>query len=140
MIQDVKRITTEADVIRITGDFDGGERLIHINMDDHGNAAPSAHGHSIGHWEGRALVIHTSHFLPHIAGNGHGVPSGPGKQLVERLVPNEDGTVLTWYFELSDPDYLSAPISDGLELVFRPDMEFATEPCDLESARRYLEY
>ena len=140
MISDLKRITTDANVIRISGDFDGGERLIHMNVDSRRRASDSVLGHSVGRWDGETLVIHTTHFSPHAAGNGMGVPSGPGKELVERLTLNEDRTILTYHFELSDPDFLTAPLADDVVMYFRPAAEFATEPCDTQNARRYLEY
>jgi hypothetical protein len=136
-ILDTKRITTSEDAIRIVGDYEGGERVIHMNVASHEGAAQSVHGHSIGRWEGNTLVVDTTHFEPHAMGHGFGVPSGNQKHLVERLTLNEEGTRIVYSFEVSDPEFLAAPLSGRVEWSYRPDLELALEACDPEAARRF---
>jgi hypothetical protein len=136
-ILDTKQITTSEDAIRIVGDYEGGERVIHMNAADHEGATPSVHGHSIGRWEGDTLVVETTHFAPHAMGHGFGVPSGSQKRLAERLVLNEDGTRIDYRFEVSDPEFLAAPLAGAVEWSFRPDLVPALEACDPEAARRF---
>jgi hypothetical protein len=138
-IPDVKRIAVEDDLIRIDGEFDGAERVIHLDVATHDGAEPSNQGHSIGRWDGETLVIDTARFAEHAAGNGDGLPSGPRKHLVERLTPTEDRTGLVYSFELIDPDYLAQPVTGEVAWAHRPDLAYAPEPCDLENARRYVE-
>jgi hypothetical protein len=136
-ILDAKRIVTDGDVIRILGDYEGAERAIHMDVTDHEGATPSIHGHSIGRWEGSTLVIETTHFADHAMAHGFGVPSGARKRLVERLTRSEDGTRIAYHFEVSDPEFLVAPITGDAEWAYRPDLELALETCDPEAARRF---
>ena len=73
-------------------------------------------------------------------GNGSGVPSGSQKHLIERLTINADGKSLSYHFELSDPEYLASPFTGDTDWTFSPDVEFITDECNLESARRFVEY
>jgi len=136
-ILDAKRITTGEDAISIVGDYDGGERTIHMNLADHAGATPSVHGHSIGRWEGDTLVVDTVQFTPRAMAHAYGVPSGVQKHLVERLTRNADGTRIAYHFELSDPEFLAAPIAGDAQWAYRPDLELALEACDPEAARRF---
>jgi hypothetical protein len=142
IVPDVKRISVAHGSIRIAGEFDGGERVIHV-VDGGGKPhsatpQPSVQGHSIGHWEGKTLVVETNAFAPHALGHGLGLKSGPAKRLVERLTLDDDGTGLAYEFELTDPAVLAAPVTGKLRWVYRPDLTFMPEPCDRENARRFL--
>src|SRR5262249_52184357 len=97
----------------------------------------SIQGHSIGHWEGKTLVIDTARFASHASGNAYGLPSGAGKHLVERLTLDADGTTLAYHFELADPEFLAAPVTADLRFVFRPDLKYAPPKCSRENARRF---
>jgi hypothetical protein len=133
---DVKRISTVGDEIRIVGDYEGAERVIHMNG-AHDGATSSGQGHSIGRWEGDTLVVDTTSFAPHAMGHAFGVPSGKQKHLVERLTRNADGTRIAYHFEVSDPEFLAAPITGDAEWAYRPDLEPALQTCDPEVARRF---
>ena len=133
---DLKRITKGDGVILIDGEFDGAQRTIHMNVFKHEGAPLSIQGHSIGRWEGKSLVIDTTRFSENAMGNAYGLPSGAGKHLVERLTPDGKGA-LTYHFELSDPEYLAAPVVGALQWVSRPNLTYAPLKCDLENARRY---
>ncbi len=138
-VPDLKRITTDGDVIRIVGDYEGAERVIHMDAADHDGATPSVQGHSIGRWEDGALVIDTTHFADHATGNAFGVPSGAQKHLTERLTPSADGARLTYAFEVSDPEFLAAPMTGEVEWAHRPDLEFAPLICEPENAQRFAD-
>ena len=140
IIPDAKRITTNESVIMMTGDYDSAVRTIHMNVTSHDGASSSSQGHSIGRWEGDNLIIDTTHFAPHAMGNGSGVPSGSQKHLIERLTINDDGKSLSYYFELSDLEFLASPFTGDTDWTFSPDVEFITDECNLESARRFVEY
>jgi hypothetical protein len=139
MAPDVKSIDVHDDVILIRGDE--AVRTVHLNLDSHDAAVESVQGHSIALWEGDALVIDTTHFAPQRAiMPGIGLPSGPGRHLIERLELNEEGTHLTYSFELADPEYLTGIIAvEGIQLAYRPDLEYAALPCDLDNARRFVD-
>ena len=138
-VPDLKRITTTDAAVTIVGEYDATERTIHLKVADHDGVTPSLHGHSIGRWEGETLVIDTAAFADHRIGNAFGVPSGSQKRLVERLTRNEDGTGLTYRFELSDPEFLAAPVTGEVRWAYRPNIRFEPEKCTRESARRFAE-
>ena len=135
---DFKQITIGTDTITINGGFAPAERTIHLNLSSHDGAAASLQGHSIGHWEGTTLVIDTRHFAEHRIGNGYrGIASGAQKHLVERLTLQDNGTRLSYSFELNDPEYLAGPVTGSAEWAYRPDLEFVREPCDLSNAQEF---
>jgi hypothetical protein len=138
-VPDLKRITTTDAAVTIAGDYEASERTIHLDVADHEGVTPSLHGHSIGRWEGETLVIDTAAFADHRTGNAFGVPSGPEKRLFERLTRNEDGTSLTYRFELLDPEFLAAPVTGEVTWAHRPNVELAPEKCSRENARRFAE-
>jgi len=118
----------------------GPERRIDLKSKDHSGAESSASGHSTGRWENGALVVDTVNFAPHRRGLAvGGLASGPQKHLIERFELSADKSKLHYRFQLEDPEYLAEPVSGELELIYRPDLPFINEPCDLESARIYLE-
>ena len=118
----------------------GIERVIHLNLDSHDGAPLGYQGHSIGRWEGDTLVVDTIRFADHRSGNALGLPSGPQKHLVERFALSADRTRFDYTFTLEDSDYLAEPVTVTLAYNYRPDLPFETIPCDLENARRYLEF
>ena len=133
---DLKRITKGDGVVLIDGEFDGAQRTVHMNVSTHEGAPRSVQGHSVGRWEGKSLVIDTTRFTDNAMGNAHGLPSGAGKHLVERLTPDGKGA-LTYHFELTDPEFLAAPVAGDVQWVFRPNLTYAPLKCDLENARRF---
>jgi hypothetical protein len=133
---DLKRISKGDGVILIDGEFDGAQRTIHMDSSTHEGAPVSVQGHSVGRWEGESLVIDTTHFADNAMGNAYGLPSGAGKHLVERLTPDGKGA-LSYHFEMSDPEFLTAPVAGDVQWVFRPNLTYAPLKCDLENARRF---
>jgi hypothetical protein len=136
---DTKRISTRDGAVVIEGEHDGSVRTVHMDAATHEAATPSIHGHSIGRWEDGVLVIDTTHFAPHRVGGSIGLPSGSQKRLVERLTLANDGKSLTYRYELSDPEFISAPVTGEVAWAYRPDLEYAPVPCNLEVARRFTE-
>jgi Family of unknown function (DUF6152) len=130
------------DVTTIRAGGAGGSvaRTIHMNLDSHDKAPFGYQGHSIGRWEGNALVVDTTRFSDHRSGNAFGLPSGSQKHLIERFELSADKTRLTYTFTLDDPEYLAEPVMAKLVLRYRPDLPFVSTPCNLESARRYLDF
>jgi hypothetical protein len=137
---DLKRATTNAHEIRFASEYYGSIRVIHLDVATHEGAGPSTLGHSIGHWEGKTLVIDTARFADHAEGNGPTVASGSQKHVLERLTPTQDGVGLTYHFEMADPEFLSMPIVGEVIWVFRPNAKFESEPCRLNNARHFLQH
>jgi hypothetical protein len=138
VMADMKLITAGDGFLTIEAELDGAQRTVYLNKSTHDGAIPSHQGHSIGQWEGKTFVIDTTHFAYHAAGNGLNVPSSTQKHLIEWLTPSADGTSLTYRFEMQDPEILKAPRVGEIKWSYRPDMKFAPEPCNLDSARRFL--
>jgi hypothetical protein len=142
IVPDVKRISVREGTISIAGEFDSGQRVVHVANGgakaDSSPPQPSLQGHSIGRWEGKTLVIETTAFVPHPLGLGLGLKSSPAKRLVERLTLDDDGTGLAYEFEVSDAEMLAAPVGGKLRWAYRPDLAFMPEPCNRENARRFL--
>ena len=139
-IRDVKEVVVGDDEVRIGTEFDGVERVIHIDSaPDEANADPPVHGVSVGRWVTGDLVVETTGFAPHAVGAAFGLPSGPNKALFERFTLSEDGATLTYAFELMDPEFMAEPVAAESVWVYRPDVTFAPEACVLENARRFAE-
>jgi len=135
----VQEIDVGDTVVSIRTEYDTVERTVFLNASSHDGAALSYHGHSIGWWEGSALIVDTSHFLENRNGNARGVQSGPQKHLTERFDLNADQTKLIYSFVLEDPEYMTTAFAGELQSAFRPDLNFAPVACDPEIARRFLE-
>lgn len=138
VLPDVKVIEVEDNLVRIRSDFEGIERVVHMDVDSHDGAAFSLQGHSIGRWDGDTLVVDTTRFAEHRVGNAMGVPSSMSKHLVERFSLNADGRSLTYRFELEDPEYLASAVTGEVRWMYAPDLTYAPAECDLENARRFI--
>ncbi|HEY5622842.1 MAG TPA: DUF6152 family protein [Gammaproteobacteria bacterium] len=78
-----------------------GERVIHMDPDA-APAGPMPMGHSIGHWEGRALVVETSEISwPYV--DEFGTPKSDAYSIVERFTFGEDNRSMTWEATATDP-------------------------------------
>lgn len=114
------------------------ERVIHLDQAAHPEGLePSLHGHSIGRWEGGALVIDTVALaLP-----GGMPPRGPRHHLVERLELTEDRRQIRYEVTIEDPDFFTAPATYSMLWDHRPDLELGggDEACNEENAQRFLE-
>ena len=83
---------------------------------------PTFNGHSIGHWEGKTLVIDTIGF------NGRGALLGPVQKsdkthVVERMSWSADGKVLTDQLTMEDPVSLAKPWTTTLVFDRMADTE-----------------
>jgi hypothetical protein len=127
------------DVVTLRFDWMNGERTIHMDVTEHpADVAPSLEGHSIGRWEGEALVIDTVGFTPHREGAGFGIPSGENKRLMERLTLTEDRTSIVYEFTVEDPLSLAEPVTRSVQWSYRPDLEPSGQQCDPQIATKFL--
>jgi hypothetical protein len=106
---------------------------------------PSENGHSIGHWEGKILVVDTVGFSGRSSLPG-GVPASQGAHLVERFSLSKDGKVLTDAITMTDPVSLAQPWTIALkydrmadteerfEVSCEPDLD-ALKTLDLEALK-----
>ncbi len=109
--------------------------------------APSWNGHSIGHWEGKTLVVDTVGFNER-ANLLSGVPRSPDSHLVERFHLTKGGKVLLDDLTMSDPQSLTKPwtvtltynrmpaSSERLEAVCEPDLD-ALQKVDVDALKAF---
>jgi hypothetical protein len=118
--------------------IDNVERVIHLRDDLPTTPEPTQQGHSVGRWEGGALVVDTTRFLKHASGVRAGVASSRDKHVTERFELSTDRTRLTYSYTLDDPAYLTRPITGSVEWAHRPDLVYTGYACDPGVARRFL--
>jgi len=127
------------DRVMIRTEYFDVERTIYTDGRGHPEGAtPTNQGHSIGHWDGDALVVDTVAFTDSPIGSGANVPSGAQKHLVERFEISDNRTQLEVSFSIEDPEYLLEPSTGELFWDYVPDGEMHTYECDPEVARRYV--
>lgn len=133
-------ITVHDDRVQMQIDWLDSERTIWLDGREHPAAdVTSMHGHSVGHWEGKTLVVDTTNFAPNPIGLSMSLPSGTAKHLTERFEVAADGKNLVYSGSASDSEYLAAPIDWTGTWEYRPGMEHSNERCDLETARKFLD-
>jgi hypothetical protein len=117
-------------------------RVIHLN----GARRPTDFvrnelGYSVGHFEpDGTLVIETDGFVATPWGNARGLDSSAEKRVVERYKLTSDGYGMQVSYSIDDPVYLREPIV--IEGMYRknPDLTFVEEACDVQTARRHLQF
>jgi len=112
-----------------------------VYMDGRKHPDPSVRlltGHSIGHWEGKTLVIDTANFADHRSPYQIGVPSGGKKHVVERYTLQPDGLRMDAEFMLEDADYLAKPMVHKRVLVYSPQVPMYLGECDKTATSRFL--
>jgi hypothetical protein len=115
-------------------------RVVRLDRSEHPSPLePSLHGHSIGHWDGAALVVETIGYAAHPDGYAFDRPSSASKRVVERFELTPDRTRLNYEAVVEDPEYLAAPVSHRSQWDYRPGQNPSNLPCDPESAARFSE-
>lgn len=120
-------------------EVDNLERVVHLNMSTHPSDAPRTPlGHSIGRFENGELVIETARFSHVVWGNGKGVDSSERKTTIERYRLSKDGKTLTLKFTMTDPEYLTRPVTAEHSYNLLADYKLQDYTCDPKDARRHL--
>jgi hypothetical protein len=96
-------------------------------------------GHSVGWFEGDQLVVETSNFIADTWGSHTGVDSSAQKQLLERYSLTNGGLGLMVEITLTDPVYLTQPVTFNHYWKKLPDRELVQAPCTLESSQLWIE-
>ena len=87
------------------------------------------------------LVVETRGFAPKHWGLTRGLSSSSEKVITERYELVEDGYRLKLDVTMEDPLSITQPVTDTIYYAKVHDFEFAEEPpCDVQSARRHLEF
>jgi hypothetical protein len=132
-------IDVQKDKVVLKTDWMETERTVYLDGRKHPAATQTfLHGHSVGKWEGTALVVETTNFKEHASGLTTTLPSSTQKKLVERFEVGEDGKTLKYSGTLEDPVYLTGPAQFNAQLEYRPGMPFSNQKCDIQIAQKYL--
>ena len=94
-------------VIYMVAGFTNSFRAIYLdgrNYSDPDTVVPTYNGESIGHWEGKTLVVHTKYFETHEHYIDMGIPVSDKFEMTERMQLLENGTVLQIEYIMTDPD------------------------------------
>jgi len=132
-------ITLLDDRVLLHTEYFDVERVVYMDGRGHPeNLTPSNQGHSIGYWDGDALVVDTVGFTDSPIGSAMNVPSGPKKHVTERFELTENRTQLKVSYRIEDPDYIVDASSGELLWDYVAAGGMTPYRCDLEVARRYV--
>jgi hypothetical protein len=124
----VNRVALGNGVINLSYGRLGLERTIHMNMSEHpAGLEPSRVGHSIGHWEGDALVVDTIGFMPGVLVGT--TPHSAELHVVERFSLDPATQRLTRSYTAEDPTYFAAVYS-GSDSLMSSTVPYSPEPCE----------
>jgi len=113
-------------------------RVIHLHNNQE-PGEPSKLGFSVARFEDGDLIVETSNFIADKWGSHTGIDSSDQKQLMERFSLSDDGLFLIAEITITDPVYLSEPVTFLHRWKKLADRDVIQAPCTLESARLYLE-
>ena len=106
-------------------------RVIHMDAAPADSVAPSPLGYSVGHWEGTALVVRTTHIdYPYL--NATGIPITNGIVLDERFEVAPDGSRLDYRLSITDPATFTMPVTVESYWVWRPGERLQSYDCVAE--------
>ena len=132
-------ITVQRDRVLMKVDWMDSERTIYLDGRKHPPANQTTMlGHSVGHWEGKTLVVETTNFKEHPMGLSTSLPSSAQKRLTEKFALAPDGKGLIYSGVIEDPEYLTRPVEWSGQWQYRPGMPHSNQKCDLEVARKFL--
>jgi len=98
-------------------------RATHLDPDD---LDPSYNGDSIGHWEGRTLVIDTIGF--NARRPVRGLPHSEQMRIIERITPL-DGNTIRNEMTITDPEAFTRPMVINVQYSRRPDWRIREYSC-----------
>ncbi|EIZ78190.1 hypothetical protein WSK_3231 [Novosphingobium sp. Rr 2-17] len=110
----VLMLVTPQEIVMV---FQEDREVRHIFMDQTHpkNLQASYSGHSIGHWEGKTLVVDTTGYNGRGQLDEVGNPHSDQLHVIERWTPSQDGNVLSVEFTFTDPVYYTQPFSKTRE-------------------------
>ena len=105
-------------------------RTIYMNGDDSGSSfEPSSMGYSTGRWAGKTLIVETSRLIPDRFDN-QGTAYSAEMQLTERFSLSENGNMLDYVLNMSDPKTFSEPFEKPRHWEWRPEIVVNSYNCD----------
>lgn len=104
-------------------------RTIHLDQKSvPANTKASRAGYSIGHWEGDALVVESTHFLPGVLNADSRILHGAKLRVTERFEYDATTRKLTRRFEAVDPEYFEDAWR-GVDVVLPADIAYSPYRC-----------
>lgn len=104
------------------------ERHIHMSGFEGPLPAPSPLGHSVGEWDGNALVVTTTRvnwpFFSQI-----GIPQTGNVEIVERFLPTANGSRLDYRLTVTDPAVFTEPVVLENYWIWVPEIEILSYDC-----------
>ena len=121
--------TTKA--VAIVTEMDHDVRLIPLGQELPSQPMPRWMGTSVGHWEGRTLVVETTGLHPKEARHGGDAMLSPAARITERFTRTSPDTI-SYRFSVSDPTYYTRTWSGEMPLqrVAGPLLEYACHEGD----------
>lgn len=104
-------------------------RHIFMNQRHPDNLQATYSGHSIGHWEGKTLVVDTVGYNGRGQLDEVGNPHSDQLHVVERWTPSADGDTLTGEFTFSDPVYYTQSFTKTREFRRSPGQRVGDYDC-----------
>jgi hypothetical protein len=135
----VSQILQRSDRVIFRYEKDDAERIVWLDGRSHPPASERAlQGHSIGRYDGDALIVDTRNFMYDPIGldDMTGLPSSTLKHVIERY--RREGERLIVDLTVEDPLYLSEPATAHFEWELT-DLEMLPYECDPARAREPLE-
>jgi hypothetical protein len=133
--------------------LDAGTHYLILSLQDNtprwvwmdGRGAPTDHpptsmGFSVGRWEGRTLVIETTHLTPGwLDGSGYPMSGGNGTRIVERWEVAEDGLTIGRTMTIHDAHYTAPLVRTRGSQRRSPEGDLIeSPPCDPDTHYRDL--
>ncbi len=127
------------DRVILRTEFFSVERTVYTDGRDHAaGGARTLHGHSIGRWEGTALIVDTRLYADSRLAHGPGVPSGAQKHTIERFELSADRRELNVQILVEDPEFVSEPYMVSATWAYAPDRELDPFGCERENASYFM--
>jgi len=104
-------------------------RVVHLNQEHPADFAPTHMGHSIGHYEGDTLVVHSTGFVDYTQIDEQGSKHSDEMEVTERIRTLEDGS-LEVLFTIDDPKAFTQPWTSRRVWAWRPDVRFYEYVCE----------
>jgi len=116
-------------------------RTIHLDKSrvELAGEAPSVVGTSVGTLHStQHVTIETNNFLPTKWGLANGIDSSARKLMTEDYRLTDDGMFIDISYTLTDPEYLTEPVTVTGRYRKAESREFTPVPCDADTAKRHV--
>jgi hypothetical protein len=136
------QIKREANDIIFVKETRTDDRVVDLSSKDHigmpADFPRNIWGHPIGWMEGDTLVVDSLHYDNETWGIASGIDSGRQKKTVEHWRLIKDGQGLEAIITVTDPEYLTAPVTTYYQWVKIKDRELSREACELDQAQLFI--